>query len=570
MSTTRLVTTEDGLRLTVEEHGDPARPCVVCVHGYPDNRSLWNGVVARLSERYHVVTYDVRGAGSSDTPTDREGYRLHHLTDDLVRVVDAVSPGKGAHLLAHDWGSIQAWHTLTDRAVEGRIHSLTSISGPHLHHVAHWTRQRLRLPTPRRLSELLRQLSRSGYIGFFRLPRLPELTWRSGLLPVLMGRLDASARNRRPRVSDAVSGLELYRANMSPGGDQAHVRTTVPVQVLAPTRDAFVTPALQDELPAGVPGPRVRRVTGGHWLPARRPELVARRTAEFVDGLEDTPRHVPDPHEKGRFAGVLVVVTGAGSGIGRATALAFAAHGARVVAADVDGSAASDTARRAPTAGLVTAYTVDVSDGEAMHRFAEDVQRDHGTPDVVVNNAGVGLTGPLLDTDEADLRRVFDTNLWGVVHGCRAFAPRMIERGEAGRIVNISSAAAHVPLPGLTAYSAGKAAVSALSERLNGELAEHDIAVSAVLPGIVNTAIPTSTRFVGGTPAEQRRRRRRATGLYRLRGLHPDRVAAAVLRVVEHPTPVTAVGFEAKAGLLLSRLAPGPLRRLAATGPRVR
>ena len=106
MDRARGVVSADGTRIAVFETGDPALTTVVAVHGYPDNHTLWDGVVEQLAADYHVVTYDVRGAGASEVPAGRPGYRIPRLVEDLAAVLDATSPHAPAHLLAHDWGSI--------------------------------------------------------------------------------------------------------------------------------------------------------------------------------------------------------------------------------------------------------------------------------------------------------------------------------------------------------------------------------------------------------------------------------------------------------------------------------
>ena len=128
--------------------------------------------------------------------------------------------------------------------------------------------------------------------------------------------------------------------------------------------------------------------------------------------------------------GAVVLITGAAEGIGRATALAFAAHGARLWLVDVDEPGLERTAGEARGAGAgTTARRVDVSDAPAMDALAAEVHAEHGALDVLVNNAGVGLAGGFLDTELADWKWILDVNLWGVIHGCRAFVPRMKERG---------------------------------------------------------------------------------------------------------------------------------------------
>jgi NAD(P)-dependent dehydrogenase (short-subunit alcohol dehydrogenase family) len=270
-----------------------------------------------------------------------------------------------------------------------------------------------------------------------------------------------------------------------------------------------------------------------------------------------------------RFAGQLVLVTGAASGIGRATVLAFAEAGARVVAVDRDGEGAARAAESARALGAPEAWpeTVDVSDAEAMEKLAARTLDAHGVPDVVVNNAGIGLAGRFLDTTPEDWKQVLDVNLWGVIHGCRLFGRQMVERGQGGHIVNTASAAAFQPSRTLPAYSTSKAAVLMLSECLRAELAPHSIGVSAICPGLVNTAITGSARHAGVDEDEQERRRTRSAKLYARRNYPPEKVARALVRAVLQDAAVVPVTPEARGARLLSRLSPGALRAFARVDP---
>lgn len=288
---TREITATDGVRISAHEHGDPARPTVLAVHGYPDDHSLWDDVVDTLAHRYHVVTYDVRGAGRSDAPQHREAYALDQLEADLAAVADAVSPREKVHLLAHDWGSIQAWHAVTGHRTRDRIASFTSISGPCLDHAAHWFRDRLRRRTPRALKEFALQAAASGYIGFFQLPKIPELAWRTRIVPRIMSTVErfdpASQEPPAPSVPHGIRGLALYRRNMPERLRHPQKRyADVPVQVLAPTGDPFVSAPMQTDISHWCTDLRVRHVPGGHWLPRTRPHLVARCAAELVEAVE--------------------------------------------------------------------------------------------------------------------------------------------------------------------------------------------------------------------------------------------------------------------------------------------
>ena len=558
------VTASDGVRLSVTIDGREDGPTVVLVHGYPDNSSMWGGVAASLGAEHRVVTYDVRGAGQSDKPPGRASYRLDQLADDLRAVVEAVQPTGKVHLVAHDWGSIQAWHAVTGDGLRGRVASYTSLSGPSLDHAGAWFRAQLRRPTPKRLKNALRQFLHSWYILAFQLPLVPDLLWRTGLLGKQIQRMEPDAAP--PEKSDGLHGLQLYRANMFTRLSRPAPRPVdVPVQVLAPTGDAYVTAPLQTEVTRWVPDLRIRRIVGTHWVTRAKPEVVAAAAAELIEYAETGAESRGLRRARvgaGPFAHKLVVVTGAGSGIGRATALAFAERGADVVITDVDASSAAETLKLLGEHGLAE-YTVDSSDGEAVHRFAERVRAEHGVPDIVVNNAGIGMSGPFLDTSVEDWERVIDVNLWGVIHGCRAFAPMLAERAEGGQIVNLASAAAYLPSKILSAYATTKSAVLTLSVCLRAELAAHHIGVTAVCPGIVKTNITNTTKFVGVSEEEQRRRQKESSKLYARRGFGPEGVARDILRAVEKDLAIAPSTPEAKAALVLSRLTPGLLRKAA-------
>ncbi|MGH3798314.1 MAG: SDR family oxidoreductase [Pseudonocardiaceae bacterium] len=562
------VTTTDGVRLRVHESGKVGAPTVVCVHGYPDDHSVWTAVAAELAQRYHVVSYDVRGAGESGTPTSTSEYGIDQLVEDLVAVLDAVSPDRPVHLLAHDWGAVQAWHGVTGQRLRGRVASYTSISGPCLDHAGRWIRDRLRRPTPRALRELLTQLGSSWYVGFFQLPLLPELAWRSGLVQRVLGRLE---RTVTPAVSDAVNGLQLYRTNMLPRLGQPTTRITdVPVQVLAPQRDPFVSVALQTGISQWVPDLSVRVLPAGHWLPRTHPQTVARCVGELIERVEGGQearalrRARVTTQRRRHFHDQLVVITGAGSGIGRACALEFAEQGAEVVVTDINQQSAERTVELARMLGPAAhAYPLDVSDGGAVERFAAMLRDEHGIPDIVINNAGIGMAGAFFDTTVAEWERVIDVNLWGVIHGCRALGGLLVEGGAGGTLVNVASAAAYLPTKALPAYGATKAAVLALSQSLRAELAGAGVGVVAICPGFVRTNISSTTRFVGLDPAQEHVAQDHATALYRRRNFTPERAAREIRRAVQRNVPIAPITAEAKVGLLASRLTPGLLRVLA-------
>ncbi|CAM5632249.1 SDR family oxidoreductase [Streptomyces purpurascens] len=567
------------VELCVAEMGDPRRPTVVLVHGYPDSKEVWSEVAARLAGQFHVVAYDVRGHGRSTAPRPlRGGFTLEKLTDDFLAVADAVSPDRPVHLVGHDWGSVQAWEFTTVRRTEGRVASFTSMSGPSLDHFGHWINRRVKRPTPRRAGQLLGQGAKSWYVYLLHTPVLPELVWRGPLgkrWPKVLERVEKVPRGDYPTSSlpsDAAHGAWLYRDNVRPRlrrpRPDAHAHA--PVQLITPLEDRFLSERLHDELEQWVPRLTRRTLPAGHWIPRTRPDQLASWIGAFVTSVEDggSPAAASGKHAE-RFSGQLVLVTGAGSGIGRATALAFAEAGARVVAVDRDAEAAARTAESSRLMGAAAAWaeTADVSDEQAMEKLAEKVTLEYGVVDVLVNNAGIGLSGSFFDTTPEDWKKVLDVNLWGVIHGCRLFGRRMAERGQGGHIVNVASAAAYQPSRALPAYSTSKAAVLMLSECLRAELAGQGIGVTAVCPGIVNTAITSTAHFAGVDAQEETRLQQRAARLYGLRNYPPEKVAAAILRAVVRDEAVVPVTPEARGARVLSRWAPGVLRGIARVKP---
>ncbi|MDG9718559.1 SDR family oxidoreductase [Streptomyces sp. DH24] len=568
-----------GVELCVAELGDPQRPTVLLVHGYPDSKEVWSEVAVRLADRFHVVLYDVRGHGRSTAPQPlRGGFTLEKLTDDFLAVADLVSPDRPVHLVGHDWGSVQSWEFVTVERTRGRIASFTSMSGPSLDHFGHWITKRLRRPTPRRVGQLLGQGAKSWYVYLLQTPVLPELAWRGPLgrlWPRVLERVEKVPGGDYPTPSlrsDAAHGAWLYRDNVRPRlrHPRADAHAHVPVQLITPLGDAYLSERLYDELEQWVPQLTRRTLPAGHWIPRTRPEQLSTWISDFVSSVENgrteptaTGRHAD------RFGGQLVLVTGAGSGIGRATALAFAAAGARVIAADRDTESAARTAESALRSGAPAAWaeTVDVSDAQAMEKLAEKVAAEYGVVDVLVNNAGIGLSGSFFDTTPEEWQTILGVNLMGVVHGCRLFGRQMTERGQGGHIVNVASAAAYLPSRALPAYGTTKAAVLMLSECLRAELAGRGIGVTAICPGFVTTGITSTARFAGADPDEENRLRERAARLYGLRNYPPEKVARAILKAVARDDAVVPVSVEARGARLISRLSPGLLRSIARLRP---
>ena len=557
------------VELRAKEDGDRTRPTIVFVHGYPDTGAVWDGVTARLSDRFHVVTYDIRGAGGSTEPDSPTGYRLERLVADLRAVIGAVSPDRPVHLVGHDWGAMQCWAALFAPETRDRIASFTCFGGASLEHFSTLMRQQAR-SGPAGALAVARQLAMSSYMAMMQIPYGPELLLRATgpqSFERVLRRQGIPPRPGHPAATlrqDLINGLALYRQNMfTDRGDAAELPgpTAVPLQLIVTTRDRYLRPEGALGHAALAKTVWLRRLATGHWAQLTRPSLLAEWIGEFVDAVESGP---VESQESPPFEGHLAVVTGAGSGIGRATAEAFSRFGARVVVADVDEGGAKHTADGvAAKGGTAYVYQVDVADAEAMSRFADYVQQAFGVPDIVVNNAGIAIAGPLLETGEKDWSRITSINLDGVYRGCRLFARQMVARGEGGHLVNVASMAAYTPSAQLGAYSATKAAVLQLSECLRLELERHGIGVSAICPGVINTPIARHSQYVGVSQRTADDIRERAAKALRLRGYPPEKVASAIMNAVLRDRPVVPVTPEAYVGRAISRLSPGANRTIS-------
>lgn len=259
-----------------------------------------------------------------------------------------------------------------------------------------------------------------------------------------------------------------------------------------------------------------------------------------------------------RIEGRVAVVTGAASGIGRATALELAERGCDLALADIDREGLDATAQQASRFQTkITTDVVDVSSSNAVEAFARRVESNHGAAHILVNNAGVVIVGPFAEQRLEDLEWMIGINYWGVVYGCHHFLP-LLRRQDEGHIVNLSSMFGLLGLPHQSGYCATKAAVRALSESLYAELRRERIGVTTVHPGCIDTSIVRSGRM--GDEAM----RRGVQALFDRRGAKPSVVARAIVRAIEKDRLFVRIRPETIATDWLKRLFPAAIHRFLA------
>lgn len=249
----------------------------------------------------------------------------------------------------------------------------------------------------------------------------------------------------------------------------------------------------------------------------------------------------------------VAVVTGGGSGIGRATCEALARKGAHVAVLDASEPRAAQTAELVRSAGRrASVHVADVRDQQRLEQVAADVVDDHGGCHILVNNAGVTSAGNFGGESLEDLHWIVDINVWGVVHGCRAFLPALREADE-GHIVNLSSMVGMLGLPHNVSYSLTKGAVRSFSEALRAELVTTGIGVTVVLPGAIRTDITNTARGSHAAKLASMGRSRLAPLAMR----PPAAAARRIVHAIERDRARVTVGPDARAVDLLTRLYPG-------------
>jgi len=263
------------------------------------------------------------------------------------------------------------------------------------------------------------------------------------------------------------------------------------------------------------------------------------------------------------FEGKVAVITGAGSGIGRALAVNLAKKGAKLALCDIDTDGLAETVRQAEALGAtVKSDWLNVAEREAVLAYADAVVAHFGEVNQVYNNAGIAYNGDVEKSEFKDIEKIMDVDFWGVVNGTKAFLPHVIASGD-GHIVNISSLFGLIAVPGQSAYNAAKFAVRGFTEALRQEMlvAKHPVKVTCVHPGGIKTAVARNATVVDGQDALT------FAEFFDTRlALHsPEMAAQTILKGVRRGHARVVVGWEAKALDVLARIIGPSYQRIVAT-----
>lgn len=297
---TWILQTTDAM-LHVQEGGDPERPTLIFLHGFPDDHEIWSKQMQALSLDFHVVTFDMRGVGQSILRAPiGEAYLIDNLMHDIEAVIQNTAQGRPVHLIGHDWGSVLGWSFIANPKYQPLVQSWTSISGPHVRFMLDWVKRYLFSGSPRKMKMAWEQIAHSWYIYAFQLPGIPELPMQ--WLPVALlrfaeqkGGIDASdpqlatltPEKARSRMLNAVN---LYRQNLrklpeSIGLGSIHT----PTQLIIPELDEFVRPQIYDDVHNFVTDLEINRLYANHWVQRSHPEQINTLIRRFVDSIETRP-----------------------------------------------------------------------------------------------------------------------------------------------------------------------------------------------------------------------------------------------------------------------------------------
>ncbi|MDX1634464.1 MAG: alpha/beta fold hydrolase [Marinobacter sp.] len=304
MRTQRL--TLNDVTLQIVEAGDPSRPALLFLHGFPDCHRVWSHQLEALADDFHVIAFDMRGAGASSAPGGDRPYRIDRLLPDIDAVITATRGEQGqVHLVGHDWGSIIGWSFVSEPGYGRRVLSWSAMSGPHMGLALDWFRAAVTSGNPRSVKAGLGQLAHSWYVLAMNLPGLGRLVfgqaggpvWRRVMRQGGVPAGDPYLRQDRAAIRGlTLNTLKLYQQNLfTPPVRPLPASIAVPSQLVVLEQDAFVRPQVFEGLERYVRDLSRVSVAANHWAQRQQPERITALIRDFA------VRHQPDNgHKKTR------------------------------------------------------------------------------------------------------------------------------------------------------------------------------------------------------------------------------------------------------------------------------
>lgn len=292
-----LMVKSDDVELYVQVNGDSQKPAVLLLHGFPDNHASWHHQVDALKGAFQVITFDMRGVGSSTQSTKQNAYHMDNMLADIDAVLDDTVGAEGrVHLVGHDWGSVIGWSFVSTPRYAHRVISYTSMSGPHLRLMLDWARRSLLSGSPKRIAQALQQGALSWYVYLFNVPMLPELVFRQFGRPIWRALLKANGVDSQDSYLDAsqssiektcLNPIKLYRQNpLSPPPLPAKKSINVPVQLIIPRSDRFISHQLFEFYNEYINTFERHVIEGKHWAHHSHSQLFNRYLMQFINRSE--------------------------------------------------------------------------------------------------------------------------------------------------------------------------------------------------------------------------------------------------------------------------------------------
>lgn len=312
----KVITTAD-VDLNVVEAGSSNQPCILFLHGFPDDHNSWAAQLNKLKSRFHVIAYDLRGVGQSIIKTEVDGaFTIEALLNDLQAVIAELVPAdQKVHLVGHNWGAVIGWYAIQDSYLKTRIASFTSISGLHMGMLADWLKQQLVSLDINKTFSAIRQLAVSSYLGVFNFPMIERtFHWFPKQWMYLMARaggLDSIATLAGAELEDdelearLYPAVELFRQNLAKLSEEPLSETiSTPVQIIIPTKDFLFDQRALKSVSAHLSNLKTVTITAGHWVHKTHAEEVSGLVSNFIGGIKITsPANTTKTVAKGAAAG---------------------------------------------------------------------------------------------------------------------------------------------------------------------------------------------------------------------------------------------------------------------------